>query len=243
VLIAAEQLGDSDCEALDPGWLAQPVNTLTSLAYVAAGLVIVARGLRFEPGRRLIQVVYGATLVFVGVGSVAYHGPQPAWARFAHDLSIVAILLLILAIDVQALAGMPRPLALALYAALVLLASGILVAAPDSGVPVMAVAGLAAAGAEVPTFRRGLHGPPRPLLRRYTILGLLALAGVVVNAVGRTGGALCDADSVIQLHGLWHVLTATVFTMWAWIAFPTRRDAGSTIPGGRLPGQSTRREA
>ncbi|HEY8547728.1 MAG TPA: hypothetical protein VIL36_21845 [Acidimicrobiales bacterium] len=75
-------LGASDCEALRGGWLGQPVNALSSLAYVAAGVEVWRRG---GPAP-----VAGA-LAAVGVGSALYHGPMPPGAEALHDGSIVAL--------------------------------------------------------------------------------------------------------------------------------------------------------
>jgi hypothetical protein len=59
-------LGGSDCEALRDGCLAQPVNSVSSLAYVGAAIA-------------------------VGIGSLLYHGPMPAGANLAHNASIGAL--------------------------------------------------------------------------------------------------------------------------------------------------------
>jgi len=75
-------LGASDCETLRDGWLAQPVNTLSSVAYVVAGAYVLRRG-----GPRLPALALAA----VGVGSVLYHGPMTPGAGLAHDGSIVAL--------------------------------------------------------------------------------------------------------------------------------------------------------
>ena len=75
-------LGGSDCEALRDGWLAQPVNTLSSVAYVVAGAYVLRRG-----GPR----VPALALATVGVGSVLYHGPMPPGAELVHDGSIIAL--------------------------------------------------------------------------------------------------------------------------------------------------------
>jgi hypothetical protein len=75
-------LGASDCEALRDGWLGQPVNTLSSLAYLVAGAYVLRRG-----GPRMPAL----GLTAVGVGSVLYHGPMIPGAGLAHDGSIVAL--------------------------------------------------------------------------------------------------------------------------------------------------------
>lgn len=76
-------LGASDCEALHAGLLGQPVNALSSLAYVVAAAHVL---------RRRGPVGPAVALVAVGAGSVLYHGPMPAGAEAAHDGTIVALL-------------------------------------------------------------------------------------------------------------------------------------------------------
>jgi hypothetical protein len=80
--VAVLALGASDCEALRDGWLGQPVNGLSSLAYVLAGVYVVRRD-----GPPVPALALGA----VGVGSVLYHGPMPPGAELVHDGSLVAL--------------------------------------------------------------------------------------------------------------------------------------------------------
>lgn len=80
-------LGHSDCERIVGGALAQPVLAVTSLAYVAAGVAALFWAMRVKAP---LAGAAGIMLVAVGVGSFAYHGPQPSWAKLAHDWSIVA---------------------------------------------------------------------------------------------------------------------------------------------------------
>ena len=84
-------LGASDCERVATGLLAQPVNAITGLGIVLAGGVLVARALR-APQRRVEPLVFGASVVAMGLGSALYHGPQPSHADAVHDLSILAVL-------------------------------------------------------------------------------------------------------------------------------------------------------
>ena len=75
-------LGGSDCEALRDGWLAQPVNSLSSLAYVGAAIFV---------ARRTPNLLSAFALGAVGIGSLLYHGPMPAGANLAHNASIGAL--------------------------------------------------------------------------------------------------------------------------------------------------------
>jgi hypothetical protein len=84
-------MGGADCEAIHEGWLAQPVNAWSSVAFVVAGVWVVARS-RSPSVDRLVVVAGGVALVLVGAGSFAYHGPQPSWGGDAHDGSILLLL-------------------------------------------------------------------------------------------------------------------------------------------------------
>jgi MYXO-CTERM domain-containing protein len=93
-------LGGSDCEALRAAWLGQPVNSLTSLAYVAAGAYVLRRGGPAGPALAL-----GA----VGIGSVLYHGPMPPGAEVVHDGSIAVLVGALLAGAWRRRRSLPRP--------------------------------------------------------------------------------------------------------------------------------------
>ncbi|HSM00981.1 MAG TPA: hypothetical protein VK960_00865 [Acidimicrobiia bacterium] len=82
-MIAPQAL--SDCETVSSGLLAQPVNAISSLGLVAAGLWLFVR-VRGWPARAM-----AVALVVAGVGSFAYHGPQPSWSGPVHDAGVVLV--------------------------------------------------------------------------------------------------------------------------------------------------------
>jgi hypothetical protein len=83
-------LGGSDCERIGSGWLAQPVNAVSSLAYVAVGGWLLLRA--GDPDRdRLALLTTGTALAGVGLASTGYHGPQPGWMEPVHDAAIVCL--------------------------------------------------------------------------------------------------------------------------------------------------------
>lgn len=164
-------LGGTDCEAIRSAVLAQPANTVSSLAYVVAGAWCATRVRRLPGQDRLGAGGYSALLILIGLGSVDFHGPQWPGAKALHDYPI-----------------------------------GLLAA--------WAVAILAI------RWRRGA-----PLAEGWS--GRLAVASAVVwvaaaaaYALGRTGSALCRPGNLLQLHGLWHILTALGFGLLFLILFP-----------------------
>ena len=70
-----------DCELLRDGLLAQPVNSLSALAFVIAGIAL------WQRGKPDVAVVAAAT----GVGSVWFHAAPSGAASWAHDISLYAL--------------------------------------------------------------------------------------------------------------------------------------------------------
>ena len=71
----------ADCELIGDGFWGQPVNSISSLAFVAVGAVL----MRTRP-------VLAWAAIAVGVGSALFHGPMPSWAKWAHDVSLAGLL-------------------------------------------------------------------------------------------------------------------------------------------------------
>ncbi len=219
-------LGETDCEDIDPGLIAQPTNTLSSTSYVVVGLLILvfARRARLDPmisaAAPWLAAVYGTAVALEGVGSVLFHGPQPPGSQWLHDWAIVAIVGMIALTDLYVLTLRPWLSTGAVLA--VLAGSGLAMAfSPGIGYAVAAVLFVTAAVGEVLVVyqglrirgRSGIDGPWGLLVPA----SLLVLAGASY-ALGRTGSPACDPDSLIQLHGLWHVCTALTFAWWARVA-------------------------
>ncbi len=235
-------LGESDCERLRGGLVAQPVNAASSLTYVLVGAWLVRRGLAGAPSRRRVPVTYGLTVIAAGIGSVDFHGPASGGARWLHDLGAAAPMEFIALLDLALLRGLEPTAALVPLAGAVA-ASGLAFAlVPDASVPLLATLAALAVAAEVAVLRRGLRpwrtgagsgrrggtglgrgapGSGRPpgagsgRLAAYRLAVGSAATGAAFNLLGRTGGPLCDPDSLLQGHALWHVLTAVALGAWA----------------------------
>jgi hypothetical protein len=229
VIVTAEiasalyQLGESDCERIRTGLLSQPVNAWSSFAYVVFGLWLVIRALRVRSVETPIEIAYGAALASIGVGSVAFHGPVPPGAQLMHDVTIAAALGVIAARGAGALRGWtPRQVLIASAAAIIAIGA-VMAVAPAAGQVLAGVVGAGAVGSEVLLYRTGRrHLPSRVAGTLAATVGILGVAAVV-NVLGRTGGPLCDPESVVQGHAVWHVLTAGSFMLYGYAAFPHSR--------------------
>jgi hypothetical protein len=173
------RLGGSDCEQVLAGLLTQPINALSSLAFIPAGVLTIVAAMRATGRLRLHLAVFAGALIGVGVGSFAYHGPQPTWAGPAHDGSII----------------------LALVSAILLVT--------------------ATGGRRSGIWRTG---PGR-------LSAASVVAALAAYAAGRTGSPLCDPDSWIQLHAVWHVLIAGSALALAWGLPPRARTEAADSSG------------
>lgn len=176
----------ADCERiLHPFW-GQPVNAVTSLTFVAAGVWLYRR----RSDRRPLAVAMAG----VGLGSFAFHGPMPGWADWAHDVTLGWLLVVV------ALTAFERPR----YAGPALVLLGVILAlAPDLADPLAATATVVIV---VGLLGAGHRAALAPLL----LLGLAA----VVGRLAATGNPWCRPEALLQGHGVWHVVAAVAVAWW-----------------------------
>jgi|FLYL01.1.fsa_nt_gi hypothetical protein len=175
----AEVFGSSDCERFHTGFLRQPVNALSSLAFLPAGWAV----LRAGPGRTELAL----TTMSVGVSSFLAHGPGGRFAHWFHDASIAWLL--------TALARPPGWIRWAIHGTV----GWLFARAPSVRKPLSI---LLAGWAFHRVFRN--HRSDPAFRRAAAVAGLATLIG----NLSRTGGPLCRPDSLLQGHAVWHVLAA-----------------------------------
>ena len=201
----------SDCERRDDWFLEQDLNAWSSLAYVVAGLL-----LAWEVHRsRLPRAVWGLAAVVAaeGVGSLLYHGAASDVSQFLHDVPLIGALAFVAGWHVGRLrdradAGSLVGLAVGLAVSTVLWA-----VAPETTNITAAVAVVVIVAASLLARRRHMAG--------VWSWPLLALGAVAVSmwGLGTPDSPVCDADSWLQAHAVWHVLTAIVALAWVDCAY------------------------
>lgn len=175
-----------DCEAIGLGLLGQPVNALSSLALVVAGLVVLDRD-------RWVAAALAAT----GLGSFLFHGPMAPGGEWIHDVTL-AWLILVVGMRSRGWERRFGMLGLAVIAPVFYFAPAL--ADPLSAVLVGVTLLLLVAEDR----RLATLGP----------MALLAVSATV-GRLGATGGPWCDPGSVLQTHALWHVGAAVAVGWWA----------------------------
>jgi hypothetical protein len=190
-----EPAAAADCERILGSWWGQPVNTLTAAGFVVAGVVIWWR-------RR--DLATALLIGAIGAGSIVFHGPMLPWGEYLHDASIALTLVWILLVETRRERLWPLGFTVGLAVS----------ATPSIADPAQAVLAVGALGVIL------LAGRRRPL--RVTAVGILA-GGALVGTLSRTGGPLCDPDSLWQGHGFWHLAAAAALAIWGLALRPEAR--------------------
>ena len=199
-------LGAGDCEALGNGWLIQPVAAWTSLAYAAVGIALMVMAAPSRGRERILRITFGLLLVGTGIGSFLYHGPQPAIAGFAHDLTFLTALWFLVVMNPARPYGLRAPWAWASVAAVSTIIAIVLVLFPASTNILTAISVTALIISDLLMHRVG------GINARWYAAALSLMAGALIfNVLGRTGASTCRPGDVIQFHGVWHVLSALAF--------------------------------
>ena len=202
VLAPTLPLGAADCEAVG-GWLVQPVNAWSSLAYAVVGVVLITSISRAPRSDRTSRAAFGVLMVATGVGSFLYHGPQPVAAGFAHDITFLATLWFLILMNPASPYGVPRRYAWIALGFVAAAAAIVLSVSPSSTNFLTGISVVALVASDLLLHRiGGING------RWYAAALLLFAASLVFNILGRSGTATCDPDSLIQFHALWHVMSA-----------------------------------
>lgn len=187
--------GAGDCEEVRAGWLAQPANASSCLAFLGAAAWLWSR-LRRRGATSPEAALFCGLVAANGVGGIAFHGPGDRASHWLHDTALVGTL--------AAMAASRAPVGAAATAL-----AGVGLAVRPSATNVASVVGTAlVAGSEARRRRQ-------PRARTGAVL----LAAAAVNAVSRTGGPCCRPRSLLQGHAIWHVLNAAVLADWGLAAF------------------------
>ena len=210
-------LGESDCEDVGDGWLAQPVNALSSLLFSLVGVAVWVWATRAEGRERHFRFAFGGMLVATGIGSFLFHGPQTAASHFLHDITFLAALLTVGIGNIGAGLGWTERSTWLGTTASVIAAGAVLLVVPEATNVLMVVSvGVIAAGEVVIHRTGGGDG------RWYAITALLVIIGLIFFLLGRTDSVVCEPDSPYQAHAAWHAVIGAALGAYAVATAPAR---------------------
>jgi hypothetical protein len=87
------------CERVSGGVFREPVNTLSNLGFMVAGLFILYKlsnetSFNEFSGLNKITILYGVAVVYLGPGSMMMHGTNTEWGGWADNLSMVMYIII-----------------------------------------------------------------------------------------------------------------------------------------------------
>ncbi len=184
------------CEHIGDGLLRQPINAISSLAFVLAGFLMISR-------RRPELNLLGFAAIITGLGSAFYHASLSFAGQFFDVLGMhmVAIFMIIYAFRFNKKLDFSKTLWI--FAVATIFLGVILWTAPE--VRRYLFTGLIIVGI---LFEFFLAIRKKSLNCRYLISGILVMAiGQLIWQLDNSG-VVCYPDSLFQGHGLWHILGA-----------------------------------
>jgi len=201
--VISAQMGGSDCESIGTGLLAQPINTVSSLAYTVIGVLIFGWAFSVPGKERSYRLVFGVLLALTGIGSVLFHGPQVGVSQFTHDATFLVALWFLAAVNVadRMLWSSARRWAVIAGGSG---AIGLVLWLSPTITNVVMVLGVVALVASDVSLRRHGRATSAWFVASFVAIGL----AVAMFVLGRTGSPYCDPDALFQGHAVWHLLGA-----------------------------------
>jgi hypothetical protein len=200
----------------------QPINTLSALFPVIAGLIILAITDRDRaatvPGPnpmatgRFHALLYGGLVVFLGPGSMFFHGSLTHYGGWLDNFSMILYVTFLLLYDAARIWRWDDRIGTFAAAFVAInVALGLLTWLADgSGTILFAIL----AGVAIVSQAVILLGHPGGIDRRFVpwLLAGLASFGIatIIWALSATGRPLCDPNSLLQGHAVWHLLAMAV---------------------------------
>jgi len=196
------------CEAVRGAGVRQPVNTWSSLAFVAAGFWMLGSDVRGRTNllasRRVYRMVLGLAVVLIGYGSAFYHATLSFAGQFFDVFGMYLLAVFIVLYAWSRLRPLGDMAVVALYCGINLCLAVMLVAVPAVRRYAFGLLILAGLALEVRVRKT----------RAAAIDARWLAAAVGVLAIGFTAWILditriaCSPESVLQGHALWHLAGA-----------------------------------
>ena len=209
------------------GLVLQPSNTWSSYGYVFVGLmmIILSRGSDWQTAfSRDAAALFGATAIFVGLGSAMLHATLSLWGQFFDVAGMYLTSGFMVIYGLARWFGWSRRSAIPVYLGLLAMLLVVLYAMPELRRWLFAVILILAIVVELALAR-----PLRPgvQIRHYLNgMALTALAFGIWNLDQQ--GLVCRPVSLMQGHAIWHLLGAIA----TWLTFLYYRSEQASARSG-----------
>jgi hypothetical protein len=208
------------CEAIGNGLIRQPINAYTNIAYILAGIIILVYLARTKPifnlrspisdlPRRLF-ILFGIACILVGIGSFLYHASFIFLGEEMDDDSMYLIGAFMLFFELAHQRKITTRQFIGYYITLNLLLEVVIFMIPVVRGGVFAILVIASLTLVEISIWKGIVASQRR--QYYTAIGLFGVA-YFIWILDKTH-LVCNPDSLIQGHAIWHLLSALAALMY-----------------------------
>jgi len=207
------------CEEELCGWIVNPADTWSNLAYIAFGI---AMALRAHGRSSSVLSLFAPASVIVGVFSFAYHASYTYFLQFFDFVGMFLFCFVIITANALRLGWIGRERRVAFLVAGVVLFSAGVPLLSETTIPIQSLVGLLIAAIlaqEASASRRRRAGSGATDYRPFFI-GLALLVVAAAFSLADVTRAFCDpSDHWLQGHAIWHLLTAaSLYAMFRFYA-------------------------
>jgi hypothetical protein len=184
------------CEAIRDGLLKQPVNALSSLAFVVVALLVLRSSKNMN--------VFAFAMAVIGLGSAFYHASLSFIGQFVDVMGMYLIATYVIVFAIGRLRTLTRAQFVSIYLAMNAMLAWGLWHVPEARR--YAFAAVLLAGLATESFARAKSAPKPDGRKLVAAVGLLT-AGFILWILDITH-IVCSPESVFQGHAVWHILGA-----------------------------------
>lgn len=185
----------------------QTANTVSSLAFVFSGMIVLAHMRQNHTTRRLPGVyaaIMGSACIIIGVGSAFYHASLTFIGQFFDVFGMFLLAAFTLVYALERIWDLRLTTTLSLYLALNLFLSWLQIAIPDTRRYAFAVVLILAL-----LFEYYFRLKKRPQIEtRWLRIGTGLLGGAYIIWIVDNTRTVCFEHSLMQGHAVWHILGA-----------------------------------
>lgn len=199
------------CEAIGAGFIRQPIDTWSNLAFVLIGLLVLEDVLRPSPTRsnllaqrRTYGMVYAFAAILIGLGSWFYHASLTFVGQWFDVMGMYLLGTFMVLYNVTRLRPLSNRVFVVSYALFNLALGFSLIVAPALRRYLFGGLLLVTIALEVSIRRRHVTH----IRTVYFIAALLIYVLAQIIWTLDLNHILCDPNSLLQGHAVWHVLTA-----------------------------------
>jgi hypothetical protein len=213
------------CEEELCGWIVNPADTWSNLAYVLFGIAMwmQARRVPRSEANETLRL-FGPASIIVGVCSFAYHASYTYLLQVFDFAGMFLFCFTLIAANARRLGWVAGPRAWRLLVAGTLVSTAAVPIVGETSIPIQSMVGvliLVILGQELWLARSGAR--PRDYRLFFTALALLTAAAAA--SLADVTRSFCDpTDHLLQGHALWHVLSAA--SLYAMFRFHAQLGSG-----------------